>query len=355
MLNRRQILAATPAVALMGCGRAPAVAERWSLGSLKAAAPFPVGVAGMTGQLRDPAWVDLVSTHFSQLTPEWEMKMERLVRDDGTLDFEASDRLAAFCDQQRIRLFGHTLIWYAQEHPWFQGLPEERFAAEHDRYVRTVVERYRRRIVGWDVVNEPVAEDGNGYRDCLWSRRLGGIDGYIRRAFDVAREADGEAALFLNDYNLENNPTKGASYLRLVERLLAAGTPITGLGTQSHLDITIPEGRISGFMHELAGFGLPIHVSELDASLGGGGRMDLRSRETRLSQQRDRVVELAEAFMALPPAQRFAFTVWGMRATDSWLRRDARDDGKDSPLLFDATGRPNPMFQAVAGAIRPDR
>ena len=347
MLNRRQILAATPAVALMGCGRAPAVAERWSLGSLKAAAPFPVGVAGMTGQLRDPAWVDLVSTHFSQLTPEWEMKMERLVRDDGTLDFEASDRLAAFCDQQRIRLFGHTLIWYAQEHPWFQGLPEERFAAEHDRYVRTVVERYRRRIVGWDVVNEPVAEDGNGYRDCLWSRRLGGIDGYIRRAFDVAREADGEAALFLNDYNLENNPTKGASYLRLVERLLAAGTPITGLGTQSHLDITIPEGRISGFMHELAGFGLPIHVSELDASLGGGGRMDLRSRETRLSQQRDRVVELAEAFMALPPAQRWAFSIWGARDSDTWMVRDGREpDG--APVLFDGQGRAKPLAAEVA-------
>jgi endo-1,4-beta-xylanase len=51
--------------------------------------------------------------------------------------------------------------------------------------------------------------------------------------------------------------------------------------------------------------------------------------------------------MDLPPAQRHAFTVWGLRDTDSWLRRDARDDGKDSPLLFNAAGQPNPMFQAV--------
>jgi endo-1,4-beta-xylanase len=59
------------------------------------------------------------------------------------------------------------------------------------------------------------------------------------------------------------------------------------------------------------------------------------------------VAELTAAFMDLPPAQRFAFTLWGLRDTDSWLRRDARDDGKDSPLLFDAAGRPNAMFQAV--------
>ncbi len=348
-LSRRHILAAAPSLALMGCSRAPTASPVIDLPSLKSTAPFPVGVCAMTGHLDDPAWVDLVSTHFSQLTPEWEMKMERLVRDDGTLDFTASDRLADFCADQRMRLFGHTLIWYAQEHPWFQALPEDRFATEHDRYVRTTVERYRGRAVGWDVVNEPVAEDGNGYRECLWSRRFGGVDGYIRRAFDVAREADGEAVLFLNDYNLENNPTKGASYLRLVERLLAAGTPITGLGTQSHLDITIPEGQITAFMRELAGFGLPIHVSELDASLESGRRVDVRSDATRESQQRDRVVELAEAFMALPPAQRWAFTVWGARDSDSWMRR--REDGggpNDRPLLFDDRGRPKPVAADVA-------
>lgn len=349
MIDRRALLAAVPAFALAACERsATAAPPAPTVRPLKTVAPFAVGVCAKTGQLNDPAWVELATMHFSQLTAEWEMKMERIVGDDGRLDFAASDRLAGFCEARGMRLFGHTLIWYAQAHPWFAALPADRFAAEYDRYIAEVVGRYRGRAVGWDVVNEPVSEDGSGYRDCLWSERLGGVDAYIRRAFDQAREADGEAVLFLNDYNLENNPTKGAAYLRLVERLLKAGAPITGLGTQSHLDIEIPEGRITAFMRDLAGFGLPIHVSELDASLKGG-RLDTRSEARKLAQQKDRVVELAEAFMALPAAQRFAFTAWGLRDSDSWMRQrqDGAGDPDDRPLLFDDAGRPKPLLAEV--------
>ncbi|MNL24588.1 Endo-1,4-beta-xylanase A precursor [compost metagenome] len=206
--------------------------------------------------------------------------------------------------------------------------------------------------MGWDVVNEPVTHDGGSLRDCVWSEGLGGIDAYIIRAFEQAKLAAPEAVLFLNDYDLENNPVKGATYLRLVERLLKAGAPVTGLGTQSHLDIDIPAGQAAAFIRELAQFGLPIHVAELDASLRTGNRLfDLKPRQQRIERQTARVAELAEAFMALPRAQQFAFTVWGVRDTDSWLRRGFEDDGKDSPLLFDAGGRANPMFHAVAGAF----
>jgi endo-1,4-beta-xylanase len=64
------------------------------------------------------------------------------------------------------------------------------------------------------------------------------------------------------------------------------------------------------------------------------------------------VVELAGAFMALPPAQRFAFTAWGLRDTDSWLRREPEDDGRDQPLLFDALGRPKPLAAALETVFR---
>jgi endo-1,4-beta-xylanase len=64
------------------------------------------------------------------------------------------------------------------------------------------------------------------------------------------------------------------------------------------------------------------------------------------------VVALAEAFMALPPAKRFAFTAWGLRDTDSWLRRPPEDDGRDQPLLFDALGQPKPLAAALEAAFR---
>ena len=183
-----------------------------ALPPLKSIAPFPVGTAVQAAHLNDPALARLIVAQASQLTPEWEMKMEYIVRDDGTFRFEAPDAIAAFARAHRLGLFGHTLVWYAQTAPAFERLDEGRvsFAQAYRNYIHAVVGRYRGQAVGWDVVNEAVAEDGEGWRDSLWSQRLGAFD-HMVLAFRNAREADPNAQLFLNDYNLELLPKKRAS------------------------------------------------------------------------------------------------------------------------------------------------
>ncbi len=354
MFSRRTLLASP--LALVACDRlASAEPAPGPLAApLKDLAPCPFGATGMTWQLDQADWIEQVRRHCSQLTPEWEQKMERTLGPDFTYDFSASDRVVAFARDNGLRVHGHTVIWYSQGGEVFDDrtVPRERFAAEFDRYIAAFVGRYRGQMAGWDVVNEPVAEDGNGLRDCHWSRALG-MDGYMVRAFQQARAADPDAILFLNEYNLENIPAKGATFLRLVERLLKLGAPIGGIGTQSHLDIEIPAGRIRDFFRDAASLGLPIHVSELDFPMQREGRMpDLRSLAEKRAQQVARVGELAEAFMALPERQRYAFTTWGLRDNDSWL---VREEGKNRPdesaLLLDAEGRPNPAYQAVVEAF----
>jgi endo-1,4-beta-xylanase len=352
-MDRRTVLAAPLALGgLAACSRFASAQPGPEAPPLKSLATFPFGATGMTGQLSDPAWAGEMRRHVDQITPEWELKPERILGADFAYDFSASDRMVDWGHEQGFRVFGHTLVWYSQGLEVFtDALPQARFEAEFDRYVSTVAGRYRGRMVGWDVVNEAVSEDGTGLRDCVYARRLGPED-YIVRAFEQARAADPGAVLFLNDYNLENMPVKGATFLRLVERLLKRGAPIGGIGTQSHLDIEIPAGRISAFMRDAASLGLPIHVSELDFSMiRDGGRMpDLRGMPEKRAQQIARVGELAEAFMALPERQRFAFTTWGLRDIDSWLVREGRS--KDSPVLLDADGRANPAYAAVAQAFR---
>jgi endo-1,4-beta-xylanase len=132
---------------------------------------------------------------------------------------------------------------------------------------------------------------------------------------------------------------------------LNRGAPITGLGNQSHIDIDTPDGASTRAIQALARFGLPIHISELDVSLGRR-RLDLRSPAQKLALQSRRMVEVAEAFVALPPAQRFAFTFWGVRDRDSWLQRPPNGDGTDQPLPFDDNLRPKPAFYAVADVFR---
>jgi endo-1,4-beta-xylanase len=209
-------------------------------------------------------------------------------------------------------------------------------------------------VVGWDVVNEAINENGEGERTCLWSRNLG--PDYAAEAFRHAREADPDAPLFLNDYFLETMPNKRRSFLRLAERILKSGAPLTGLGTQTHVSIHMQPGAIKAAIRDLASLGLQIHLSELDVSTrnleGVKGALEMTPMTERLERQARVVAEAGEAFMALPERQRYAFTIWGVRDRDSWLRRPPNaGDGSDRPLLFDDEGRPKPAARALVEAF----
>ena len=356
LISRRALLGSGTVLALGGCGDAAKSQDQANpLGpapELRRIAPFPVGVAVSTLDIADPALAGLIARQFSQVTPNWEMKMEIVLREDGGFDFSKADQIAAFARANGQRLFGATLVWHQENPIAFQRLDGSgaAFANAYANYIRAVVLRYRGQAVGWDTVNEPVAEDGEGLRDCLWSRNLGPED-YMLRAFQIAHEADPSATLVINDYNLERNPKKLDTFLRLVERLLNRGAPIGALGNQSHVDIDLPDGASRAAMSALSRFGLPIHVSELDVSWGRR-RLDLRSPAQKVALQTRRMVEVAQAFVALPAAQRFAFSFWGVRDRDSWLQRPPNGDGTDHPLPFDDELRPKPGLYAVADVFR---
>ncbi|WP_243410590.1 endo-1,4-beta-xylanase [Caulobacter radicis] len=339
-LSRRGVLA---------CAAALTATPGWAQEqiALKKAA-FPIGACVQALHLDDQALVDLLQRQVSQITAEWQMNMEYVIGPDGGFQFDAPDRIAAFAQANAMRLFGHTLVWYAQAHPAFETLDETRigFGDAYRNYILAVVGRYRGRMSGWNVVNEPVTEMGDGLRESLWSRRLGQLE-HMSLAFNTAREADPTAALFINDYNLEYFPAKRATFLRLAERLLASGAPLTGLGTQMHLAADLPRGSVSEMMRDLASLGLPIHVSELDISLVRAdnkalGRQELQRRQSALYG------EVAEAFARLRPNQRFAFTFWGLRDRDSWLRKE---NATDTPSPFDDLGRAKPGAVAIAGVF----
>jgi endo-1,4-beta-xylanase len=348
--SRRGVLAG--ALALAACDRkaesapAPVVGP---VGPLKADAPFPLGVCAQVNRFEDPAWVALATRNFSQITPEWEMKMEYVVLKDGSLRFDRPDRIAAFCKANGMGLFGHTLIWYAQTPESFERLAGDKaaFTKAYDAYIETVVGRYRGQASAWDVVNEPVAEEGEGLREHLWSKELGEID-YIRRAYERAHAADPDAVLFLNDYNFEYYPKKLDTFQRLVERLLAAGTPLGGLGAQTHTWATLEPGKIREAIKAIGRFGLPVHVSELDVSIirgkpGGRSPEELREKQARL------FAEAAEALGDLPQKQRYGLTLWGLRDKDSWL---VQENAGDAPLLFDDQGRPKAGAAALSAALK---
>lgn len=321
--------------------------------ALRGLSDLPIGTCFLPDRVVDSTFVDLTARHFSQLTPEWNFQLPAVMGDDGRYDWTWPDRIAEFARTHGQTLHGTSLVWYAlDEVPAFQRLEGQSaaFAKAFEDHILTIVQRYRSLTRSWDVVNEPVAEDGDGFRDSLWSRNLGAED-YMVRAFEAAAEADPKAILFVNDYNLELYPRKRATFMRLVDRLRERGCKVGGVGTQTHLHADTVPGAVTTALADLATLGLPIHISEFDVKFGPAAKSPL-TRDQKLAIQDALAAETAAAFLALPRSQRHAFTTWGVRDLDNNLNRpEYGGDGSDTPVLFDDQGEAKPAFWALADRL----
>lgn len=178
---------------------------------------------------------------------------------------------------------GHNLVW-----PGWQYLPSDMQANQHDpEYLRT---RLRDRILNmagypgikgeileWDVINEAVHN-----RD-LANALPEGEEAYVTW-FNLAHEADPDAGLFLNEYNIISrqgiySAAARAAYRGQIRALQDAGAPITGIGIQGHIGNALTAvDSVFQVLEELAQFGLDISITEFDIS---GVEQSLAAEYTR--------------------------------------------------------------------------
>lgn len=317
-------------------------------------APFPVGVAVNIDKLKNlPVYRQIVIQEFSSITAENAMKGQHMQPEKGKFVWDNTDYLVEFCQTYHKQLHGHTLIWHLQQPQWLKNFQGDSAAWEGvmKDHIQTIVRRYKGKVKSWDVVNEAIDDkDTSSLRKSMWTEHLG--EDYITRAFQYAHEADPQALLFYNDYGIENNNQKLAAVLKRVDDFKRRGIPIHGVGLQMHINCKHSIEDIEYALGEISRRGLKVHISELDLSVNPEGE-DTSISEALLQKQKEKIKEITALYKALPPANQYALTFWGVSDADSWIRSWFKR--KDWPLLYDDNYQPKPAYQGfMEGLISND-
>jgi endo-1,4-beta-xylanase len=349
-MRRRPLLLAGVGLALAACGAASPA----GLQALAAQRGLTWGSALSVAALDEPDLLALMQHNVGAITPENALKWDATEPEPGLFSFTEADRQLAFARQHGLAVRGHALVWHRQLPVWLDGLTPDALRQALERHVRGVAGHTRGQVRSWDVVNEPLDEQGHGLRRSPWLEKLG--PGYIADALRWARQADPKARLLINDYGLEGDDPqttrKRESLLALIDQLQRDGVPLDGIGLQAHL-LAPKEGAprfatLPAFLQELRRRGLAVEITELDVSD--------RELPAAIAVRDARVAATYDAFLraVLPEPALRQITTWGLSDRDTWLNAAfPRSDGlPQRPLPYDANLRTKPARSSIAAALQ---
>lgn len=203
---------------------------------------------------------------------------------------------------QKIEVRGHNLIWPSWRHlpRDLQNLKESKEALRKriDDHILETAGAMKGKLVEWDVINEPYSE-----KDV--QKILG--DEEMIRWFKLARQADDQAVLFLNDYPiLRAGPNPHLDHFeKTIQFLIDGGAPIGGIGVQCHYGSHLPPlTQLLDGLDRFGKFKLPIAATEFD--------IDTTDEELQAQYMRDHMI----AFFSHPSVN--SIIMWGFWEGRHW-------------------------------------
>lgn len=312
---------------------------------------FLIGTAINTAQIeeRDSKINALILEQFNAVTPENCMKAAHIHPAWDIFDFTLPDKLAAYCQKNKLQLNAHTLIWHSQLPAFAQHIQSpDSFKIFFENHIKTVASRYSGRIFSWDVVNEALNEDGN-LRNSIFLQKLG--PDYITEAFRLTAQASPNTELYYNDYNNEK-PLKRKGCIELIKKVQAAGIRIDGVGIQGHWHLgKVPFKDIEESILAYHSMGLKVMITELDIEVlprdFEGADIDQRIAANptlnpytsgipdSILQQQARDYENLFRLLLKHKNKVSRVTFWGVNDSQSWLNGWPVPGRTNYPLLFD--------------------
>jgi endo-1,4-beta-xylanase len=331
-----------------------------------------IGAAVTPRDFEDEKHAGLLAEQFNSLTAENDFKPASLQPERGKFTFENADKIADFAQKHGQKLIGHTLLWHNQSPAFLfqdenkQPLPREKALENLKTHIDMVVKHFGDKVVGWDVVNEAIADEGEYLRDTPARKAIG--DDFVVQAFKLAQAANPDVELYYNDYNIEA-PYKRPKALRLIKELKEAGCRVDGVGIQGHWLIDSPSVKeIDESIRAYADLGMKVMITELDVDVlprkkGGAdvsatekGGLDPYQSGLPADVQQKLAKRYRELFTMLAKHRDAGtltrVTFWGFYDGHTWLNDWPTRGRTNHPMPWDRQLKPKPALSAIVEALQ---
>ncbi len=168
-------------------------------------------------------------------------------------------RAAKFLKSNGARVKGHPLCWHTSCADWLMDYDNGTILEKQLERIHREVSTFKGVIDMWDVINEVVIMPVYDRYDNAITRickDLGRV-GLVKEVFNAAHDANPDAVLLINDFNLSE------SYRILIDGCLNAGVPISAIGIQTHQHQGyMGREKLEDILNRYSFFGLPMHFTE---------------------------------------------------------------------------------------------
>lgn len=188
-------------------------------------------------------------------------------------------KVVKWCNENGITTKGHPLVWTheAGTPRWLSNYSVQESKELLKKRIEKIVSEFKGEIDIWDVINEVIhtvnwdvaMQENSAGKDNRYNGRnliMKNID-FIDSCFQWAYNANPNAHLIINEFNIVANQESRKQFYDVVKKLMAKKTPISGLGIQVHEP---NQGRYFYSPQQVwetyetyADFNLPLHVTEL--------------------------------------------------------------------------------------------
>ncbi|MBO0842313.1 MAG: endo-1,4-beta-xylanase [Nocardioides sp.] len=353
-------LAVTATVSIAGAGGAEAAQHGFkppadSLRAYGDKVGLKIGNAINPTIIGDKDLSTIAADQYSVVTPENEMKWEKVEPTRGTYDWSGGDQVVAFAQAHGQKVRGHVLLWHSQVPAWLTNgvndgtISNDELRGIVKKHVTDEVTHYKGKIWQWDVANEFFTDSNPSTINAsdFWVQHLGA--GIIGDVFRWAHAADPNALLFYNDYNdmgEDGNNAKFNAILAWAKDQRAHGVPIQGIGMQGHLDTRygFSGARARADLQAVTDAGFKTAITEADVrTFTDAPATQVPTNNLEYFAQPYEFSQELQACLSVKGC--ISFSIWGIDDAHSWIPGVWSNEGY--ALIYDVNHQPKEAYTTL--------